>query len=879
MEPAVPFALVGVVQLFAVAAWIALAGAGCFPRLRRTVTPVFVAGALLLASAEALTAVSFGTVASAAPMWLRTAGFVLLGAGLARDALRAGVPAAGLSGVAVPLGAPAAPSLVAGVAGLLSAGAAVRARGHVRGTRSALFAGLVLAAGAAALGTAARTSAAATLAVLAARAASVAAILVVLVLLARTSVLGKVVTAILAGIVVMAVAAVGVVGTAVTGAVQGEQARQLRDVAVGQRQALRALGSTQATVFAQVAAQCARSRLGVCAQTLTYYAAEPHIFAARVDRGGKLVVITKGAHLAPAARQALPGQPLVRSVLAGGAAASAVTVLPDRPPVVALLGAAPVPACAPNSSSFCRKPGQRTPYVAVYGIRLGHAYADSVHRRISLGYSLLADGQVLASSLPEKDRHRLARAARHAGVFGKPLPDRSGAGVEAVGRAPEVRFLPLSAGNSDDAQVATLAISRPAADALAAQRALQRRLFVAALAVLVVVAAFALLLGDRLVDPVRRLTVAAGRIRRGELTASGGVGARDEVGALSRAFDAMTAALRAQAAREREVERMKTEFLANVSHELRTPLTPIRGYAELLRDRSRLRPEQAAEFADTIVAASARMGRIVDLLVDVAALEAGRVRPAPRPTAVGGYVDGRLAAWRARWPDRAGDFARRVSAGLPDLAIDPEWIAKALDELADNAVKYTAPGTRITLTAALAPPKEADAAGSAAPSRRSAAAARASARAGDSVAAAPTVETASRAEGNGGRKAGRPAVSRVGGMPGEQSAHNTRVRVAVHDAGGGLPADELALLTGDFTQADASATRRAGGMGLGLSFVGRLAERFEVTFVASAAVGRGATFGLDLPAAVDSVPADSSPGGRCRRTRRTRRSRARPSRR
>ena len=56
MAPAVPFALLGVVQLTAVAAWLGFAGASCFPRLRRPTTPLVVAGALAMAVADALTA-------------------------------------------------------------------------------------------------------------------------------------------------------------------------------------------------------------------------------------------------------------------------------------------------------------------------------------------------------------------------------------------------------------------------------------------------------------------------------------------------------------------------------------------------------------------------------------------------------------------------------------------------------------------------------------------------------------------------------------------------------------------------------------------------------------------------------------------------------
>jgi signal transduction histidine kinase len=231
---------------------------------------------------------------------------------------------------------------------------------------------------------------------------------------------------------------------------------------------------------------------------------------------------------------------------------------------------------------------------------------------------------------------------------------------------------------------------------------------------------------------------------------------------------------------ELEVERMKTEFLSNVSHELRTPLTPIRGFAELLRRRPETSPEQVAEFAGTIVDATVRLGRVVDLLVAVAALEANRVQPSPRPLAVGAYVDELLDDWRGRWPHRSGDLRRRVASGLPAVAVDPEWISRAMAELADNAMKYTQPGTPVTLVAAL-------------------------------------------------------------------SADGQRVRLGVRDGGPGVTAEQLPSLLGDFAQGDGSATRAVGGLGLGLSFVRRLAEDFALPFVVTSEPGKGAEFALDLP--------------------------------
>jgi two-component system sensor histidine kinase VicK len=232
--------------------------------------------------------------------------------------------------------------------------------------------------------------------------------------------------------------------------------------------------------------------------------------------------------------------------------------------------------------------------------------------------------------------------------------------------------------------------------------------------------------------------------------------------------------------REREVERLKTEFLSNVSHELRTPLTPIKGYAEILTRRADLEPAQVGRFAGEILSSTERMTRVVALLVDVAALDAGRVVPRRAPVEVGTLLDAALTGWRARWPDRAADLRRSVARDLPPVDVDAEWVTKALAELADNAVKLTTAGSRITVRA-------------------------------------------------------EPA--------------GERVRVKLVDAGPGIEAERLPDLLGDFSQVDASATRHVEGLGLGLGFVRRVCEQFDLGLHVSSTPGRGSEFGLDLPVA------------------------------
>jgi PAS domain S-box-containing protein len=155
--------------------------------------------------------------------------------------------------------------------------------------------------------------------------------------------------------------------------------------------------------------------------------------------------------------------------------------------------------------------------------------------------------------------------------------------------------------------------------------------------------------------------------------------------------------------RERVVEQIKSDFVATVSHELRTPLTSIYGFAETLQrgDVEFSEPERET-FLRYIATESDRLIRIVDDLLSVARLEAGKLEVTLEPTAVGAAVKEAVAAADV---DEDGRHRFSVHVEPADLAVraDPEKLGQVLANLLDNAIRYSPDGGTIAVVARARP--------------------------------------------------------------------------------------------------------------------------------------------------------------------------------
>jgi two-component system, OmpR family, phosphate regulon sensor histidine kinase PhoR len=147
----------------------------------------------------------------------------------------------------------------------------------------------------------------------------------------------------------------------------------------------------------------------------------------------------------------------------------------------------------------------------------------------------------------------------------------------------------------------------------------------------------------------------------------------------------------------RRVDRIRRDFVANASHELRTPLTSIRGFVEALEDGAMTDTQVAERFLGKIRVHADRMAALVQDLLELSRLESGERPPRWEPVQPAEVAEDVVASFAA--PAAAKEIALvRDDRGAPTVVTDADRLRGILENLVDNAVKYTPAGGRVEVT-------------------------------------------------------------------------------------------------------------------------------------------------------------------------------------
>ncbi|MFG2718311.1 HAMP domain-containing protein [Streptomyces sp. NPDC048416] len=259
--------------------------------------------------------------------------------------------------------------------------------------------------------------------------------------------------------------------------------------------------------------------------------------------------------------------------------------------------------------------------------------------------------------------------------------------------------------------------------------------------------------------------------------------------------------------------RYKSEFLANMSHELRTPLNSLLILAKLLADNAEgnLSPKQV-EFAETIHGAGSDLLQLINDILDLSKVEAGKMDVSPTRIALVQLVDYVEATFRPLTAEKGLDFSVRVSPELPaTLHTDEQRLLQVLRNLLSNAVKFTDSGA---------------------------------------------VELVIRPAGSDVPHAIREQLLEAGSL---RDADAGLIAFSVTDTGIGIAAGKMRVIFEAFKQADGTTSRKYGGTGLGLSISREIARLLGGEIHAASEPGRGSTFTLYLPLHLSELPPQGYP--------------------
>ena len=222
-----------------------------------------------------------------------------------------------------------------------------------------------------------------------------------------------------------------------------------------------------------------------------------------------------------------------------------------------------------------------------------------------------------------------------------------------------------------------------------------------------------------IVKPVKHLKDVSDTIAAGQLNVRSEIQTGDEFEDLSHAFNRMLRNLMsmqeqlqgANVELDRKVDelaqtnlalyesnRLKSDFLATMSHELRTPLNSVLGFSDLLLSNPQL-PEKMRRWAGNIQTSGKQLLALINDLLDLAKIEAGKMEVKPEPVSLAELADGQLTMHRPLAEKKNIDLRAVVEPDLPPARQDAGKLRQILSNLLSNAIKFTPEGGRVQLRA------------------------------------------------------------------------------------------------------------------------------------------------------------------------------------
>ena len=193
-------------------------------------------------------------------------------------------------------------------------------------------------------------------------------------------------------------------------------------------------------------------------------------------------------------------------------------------------------------------------------------------------------------------------------------------------------------------------------------------------------------LTNRITRPLHDIGEAARRFGGGDFSARVAVSGDDEVTSLAQTFNSMAVNLES-------IDKSRSQFMGNIAHELRTPMTSVKGFVDGMLDGT-IPPEMQHHYLEIVSQETGRLARLVQNMLDITKLEAGEYKVHARAYDVWESLTGVLLANEQRI--LAGKVTINDLAPVPTMVYaDPDLVHQVVQNLMDNALKFTPPGGNI----------------------------------------------------------------------------------------------------------------------------------------------------------------------------------------
>ena len=291
---------------------------------------------------------------------------------------------------------------------------------------------------------------------------------------------------------------------------------------------------------------------------------------------------------------------------------------------------------------------------------------------------------------------------------------------------------------------------------------------------------------DRLTRPLQRLRERVAEFSRSDEDPMDLAVVAGEIESLERTFEAMAARLELQLDELRHNDERRRDLFANISHDLRTPVSSVLGYLEtLLERRDRLSDTEKEQYLEFALRQCRRLSTLVDQLFELARLEVRDDVATKETFELSELLQDAVCDFRPAAEAKGVSLNVRFPYDLPPVQADIGLIARALDNLIDNAIRHT---------------------------------------------------------------------PESGSVDVELSATDNGVQVCVHDAGPGIPSDELPRLFDRFYRGTQTVTSPPSGAGLGLAIARRIVDLHDSAIEVESSPEQGTTFSFVLSALTKVIP-------------------------